>query len=79
VYPGVDGPVTTVAVMNWMVGMDSLDDDVVETLLTVFDKDRVGLEQVHEMAKQIDLGLLASPPIPLHSTAERWMEAREGR
>lgn len=75
-YPGVDEAVPIPAVENWIVGMESLDDDVVTTLLNVFDTDRVSLEQVHEMAKQIDLGRLADPPIPLHPAAETWFSQR---
>ena len=71
-YRGVDEDILTLAVMNWVVAMESLDDDVVTTLLNIFADDRVSLEQVHDMAKQIDLGLLATPPIPLHPAAERW-------
>jgi TRAP transporter TAXI family solute receptor len=75
-YRGVEADVTTLAVMNWVIAMETLDDDVVTTLLNIFSDDRVSLEQVHDMAKQIDLGLLASPPIPLHPAVERWLEQR---
>jgi TRAP transporter 4TM/12TM fusion protein/TRAP transporter TAXI family solute receptor len=75
-YPGVDEDVTTLAVMNWVFALESLDDDVVTTLLNIFADDRVSLEQVHDMAKQIDLSLLANPPIPLHPAAERWLAQR---
>jgi hypothetical protein len=75
-YRGVDETVTTLAVMNWVFALDSLDDDVVTTLLNIFADDRVSLEQVHDMAKQIDLTLLANPPIPLHPAAERWLAQR---
>jgi TRAP transporter 4TM/12TM fusion protein/TRAP transporter TAXI family solute receptor len=71
-YRGVDEDILTLAVMNWVISMESLDDEVVTTLLNIFADDRASLEQVHDMAKQIDLGLLATPPIPLHSAAERW-------
>lgn len=76
VYPGVEEAVPTVAVMNWIVGMESLDGDVVTTLLNIFDTDRVSLERVHEMAAQIDLGLLTNPPIPLHPAAQAWLSQR---
>jgi len=75
-YPGVDAPVPAVAVMNWIVGMDTLDDEVVTNLLNIFRDDRVALEQIHDMARQIDLGLLADPPIPLHEAAQEWLSAR---
>ena len=75
-YPGVDQAVPNPAVMNWIVGMASLDTDVVTSLLDIFQNDRASLEQVHEMAKQIDMGLLSTPPIPLHPGAEAWRGVR---
>ena len=74
-YPGVDQVVLNPAVMNWIVGMDSLDGDVVTSLLDIFQNDRASLEQVHDMARQIDLRLLSTPPIPLHPAAEAWLQA----
>jgi len=75
-YPGVDAPIAIPAVENWIVAMESLEGDVVTTLLNVFESDRVSLEQVHEMAKQIDLRRLAQPPIPLHPAAADWLDSR---
>lgn len=75
-YPGVEAEVQTLAVMNWVMSMESLDDDVVLMLLNIFENDRVSLEQVHDMAKQIDLSRLADPPIPLHPAAARWLSER---
>jgi uncharacterized protein len=75
-YPGVDEAVQSMSVMNWVISMESLDDDVVTTLLNIFDTDRVSLEQVHAMAKQIDLDGLNRAPIPLHPAAERWLAQR---
>ena len=62
--------------MNWIVAMESLDGEVVEILLNMMRDDRVSLEQVHNMAKQIDLSRLESPPIPLHPAAQRWFSER---
>ena len=59
-YPGVEAEVQTLAVMNWVMSMESL----------------VSLEQVHDMAKQIDLSRLADPPVPLHPAAARWLSER---
>jgi len=73
-YRGQTDPIPSVAVMNWIVAMDTLDDDVVTLVLNVMQDDRAALEQVHDMAKQIDLRLLARPPVPLHPAAERWFE-----
>lgn len=75
-YPGVEEVVKTLAVLNWVVAMESLDGEVVTTLLNIMQDDRVSLEQVHDMAKQIDLGRLSSPPVPLHPAAEQWLARR---
>lgn len=75
-YPGVDATVPTLMVMNWIVAMETLDGEVVEILLNIMQDDRVSLEQVHPMAKQIDLSLLESPPIPLHPAAQQWLSRR---
>jgi TRAP transporter TAXI family solute receptor len=75
-YRGLDETIETIAVMNWIFAMESLDGGVVETVLNVMENDRVSLEEVHEMARQIDLGLLARPPIPLHPAAEAWFSNR---
>ena len=56
--------------------MDSLDDEVVSILLNILANDRVSLEQVHDMAKQIDLARLGEPPIPLHDATALWLESR---
>jgi len=75
-YPGVEEAVKTLAVLNWVVAMESLDGDVVTILLNIMQDDRVSLEQVHDMAKQIDLGRLSSPPVPLHPAAAQWLSRR---
>lgn len=75
-YPGVDEALPTLAVMNWIVGMASLDDEVVTHLLDVLAEERAGLNQVHPQAGQIDLATLASPPIPLHPATQAWLAAR---
>ena len=71
-YRGVTEAIPSLAVMNWIVAMESLEEDVVTLVLNVLQDDRASLEQVHDMAKQIDLRLLARPPVPLHPAAERW-------
>ncbi len=75
-YPGVEEPVTTLAVMNWVFAMESLDGDIVRLLLNIFENDRVSLEQVHDMARQIDLDRLSRAPIPLHPAAQEWITER---
>lgn len=75
-YPGVDQDIPTAAMMNWVVARDDLDPEVARLLMNILGPDRVSLEQVHEMAKQIDLGTLADAPIPLHPATEAFL--REG-
>jgi TRAP transporter TAXI family solute receptor len=73
VYPGGADEIRTVAMMNWIVGREDLAGEVVENLLNILRDDRVSLEQVHEMASQIDLATLEDTPIPLHPAAARWL------
>ncbi len=69
-YPGVDEDIPTVTMMNWLVGLETLDAGVVESVLNILSVDRVSLERVHDMARQIDLDRLADAPIPLHPAAQ---------
>ena len=73
IYPGIDEPVPTVAMMNWLVAKADLDDDVVGILMNILGPGRVSLEQVHDMAKQIDLATLVDAPIPLHRATEAFL------
>jgi TRAP transporter TAXI family solute receptor len=73
VYPGVERPVPTASMMNWIVGRAALDDEVVRAVLNVLGEDRVSLLRAHEMARQIDPERLREAPIPLHPAAERWL------
>lgn len=75
-YPGVDAPIPTAAMMNWIVAREDLDSDVVNALLNILGPRRVILEQVHEMAKQIDLARLDDAPIPLHAATKAYLENR---
>lgn len=72
-YPGVDTDIPTVALMNWIVGTERLDGDVVRHLLDVLRSRRDRLTQVNAIARQIDLTGLDRAPIPLHIAAERWL------
>lgn len=74
VYPGVEGAIPTVSMLNWIVGMESLDPSVVTSVLNTLRDDRVELVRVHEMADRIDLSSLRRAPIPLHPAARRWIE-----
>jgi TRAP transporter TAXI family solute receptor len=72
IYPGVDEPVATVAMMNWLVARDDLPGDIVTNVLNILGGEGVSLERVHEMARQIDLSALGRAPAPLHPTSEAW-------
>jgi TRAP transporter TAXI family solute receptor len=78
VYPGAQEEVATVAMMNWIVADETLDDDVVIRLLDILRDRKESLEQVHEMASQIQVSALEEAPIPLHPATERWMADRAG-
>lgn len=75
-YPGVENALTTTTLLNWVISMDTLADDVVNGLLNVMGAQRVKLEQVHAMAKQIDMAALNNAPIPLHEASARWIQGR---
>lgn len=72
-YPGVATDIPTVAMWNWLVAEESLDAEVVRSVLNILQTDRVSLEQVHDMAKQIDLARLQEAPIPLHPATEAFL------
>jgi TRAP transporter TAXI family solute receptor len=72
-YPGLESPIPTLAMMNWIVSREDLEDGVVTLLLDVLRDERSSLEQVHEMAGQIDLANLSNAPISLHRATEAWM------
>ena len=72
-YPGVESDINTVAMMNWIVAGESLEDEVVVQLLDILRDHKESLEQVHEMAGQIDLEELRDAPILLHPATEAWL------
>jgi TRAP transporter TAXI family solute receptor len=71
-YPGVDEPISTAAMMNWVVALEGIDGEVATALMNILGPERVSLEQVHDMARQIDLARLTEAPIPLHTATERF-------
>lgn len=77
-YPGVNSAIPTAAMMNWLVADENLDSDIVASLLNILGPDRVSLEQVHDMARQIDLARLADAPIPLHAATISYRGETEG-
>lgn len=80
VYPGVAEPVPTLAVMNWIVAMESLEGEVVRGLLDILadPEARADLERVNDIVRQIDVASLARAPIPLHPAAAAWRRAGAG-
>ena len=72
VYPGVDESLRTAVLLNWVVAPRWLSNDVVMSVLNVLTEERVTLELVHNMARQIDLNHLQDSPSPLHRGTERW-------
>jgi TRAP transporter TAXI family solute receptor len=79
IYAEHEDDVPTVAAMNWMVALDELDDGPVTALLDALRDQREALVRVNEIARQIDLGALADPPVPLHPAAQRWWRENRDR
>jgi len=77
-YPGLDGDVATVSIMNWVFALDTLDEDVVDAVMLALTEGKPQLERVHQMASQIDMSLLGTAPLPLHSAVERWQAEHGG-
>jgi TRAP transporter TAXI family solute receptor len=75
-YPGVDAPLPTTAVLNWLVARDDLDDDVVRAVLRLLRDERETLRRTVDIAGGIDLARLADAPIPLHRAAAAWLDGR---
>ncbi len=74
-YPGLDQPVATTTVMNWIIGRDDLDDAVVTSLLELLRDERDTLQRSVDIAGQIDLERLRDTPIPVHEAVRRWLDA----
>ncbi len=72
IYPGVDDPLATAVVLNWIVALDDLENDIVINLLNLMANDREALERVNSMAAEIDLAFLEDAPIPVHPAVEQW-------
>ena len=73
-YAGLETSIATVAVMNWMVGLESLDPTSVTSLLDVLREHRESLIRVNKIAAQIDLASMEDAPILLHPAAKNWLE-----
>lgn len=72
IYPGVDEPISTAIVLNWIVASEALPNDIVINVLNLIDNDRQALENVSIMAREIDLAFLEDAPIPVHPGVEQW-------
>lgn len=77
-YPRLDRDLPTLAVMNWIVGTETLDSSVVRHLLRMLRDERDALIRVNEIARQIDLDALRRAPIPLHAAADQWLAEQRG-
>jgi hypothetical protein len=72
IYPGLDEPISTAIVLNWIVASETLPNDIVINVLNLIDNERQALENVSIMAREIDLAFLEDAPIPVHSGVEQW-------
>jgi len=72
IYPGVDEPISTAIVLNWIVASEALPNNIVINVLNLIDNDRQALENVSIMAREIDLAFLENAPIPVHPGVEQW-------
>ena len=77
-YPGMEEPIPTAAVMNWVVGMADLPEEVVGNVVHVLAEERDALAQVHDMVNQIDMASLLEAPIGLHAVTQGWVDANLG-
>ena len=73
-YAGLRTNIATVAVMNWVVGLESLAPTSVMNLLDVLRDHRESLIRVNKIAAQIDLSSMEDAPILLHPAAKNWLE-----
>ncbi len=73
-YPGVDEPLATAAIMNWVVAMSGLSGDVVDGVLRILTDEKDALAQVHDMVNQIDMARLLEAPIALHEATAEWVD-----
>ncbi len=74
-YPGMEAPIPTAAVMNWVIGMADLPEEVVGNVVHVLAEERDALAQVHDMVNQIDMASLIEAPIGLHAVTQAWVDA----
>ena len=72
-YPGMEEPIPTAAVMNWLFATESLDPAIVDAVLRLLQTRREELRRVNAIADQIDLDALANAPLPLHPASAAWL------
>ncbi len=73
-YPGVDEPLETAAIMNWVIAMAELPGDVVDGVMRILTVEKDDLAQVHDMVNQIDMATLLEAPIELHDVTRAWVD-----
>lgn len=74
VYPGVETPINTVSVLNWIVALDDLDGAVVRHVLDILSQDIDELSRSVDIVRQIRLTNLFAAPVPMHPAAREWVE-----
>lgn len=75
-YPGMEADVVTAGIPAWIVGRSDLPDDVAALVVGVLAQQGASaLDQVHEMASQIDMEFLRDAPVELHPATREWAEA----
>jgi TRAP transporter TAXI family solute receptor len=74
VYPGLDSPVPTVSVLNWIVALEDMDGAVVQHVLDILSEDLEELSRSVEIVGQIRLTNLFAAPVPMHPAAREWVE-----
>ena len=76
-YDGVDRPIPTVGMMNWLVARADADETIIRPVLNILGDGGVSLSRVHPMARRIRIEALDAPPIPLHAVTEAWWSERD--
>lgn len=72
-YPQMEQAVPTLVTLNWIVGRDDTDPEIVQLLLSTIRDSRDWLVQVNAIGSQIDLRRLSGrTPIPVHDAAAAW-------
>lgn len=73
-YPGVHTELPTVSMMNWIFATVDLEAEIATAVLESLSEGLEQLQQVNQIAAQIDLGALSRAPLPLHPATAAWLE-----